>query len=84
MGAIESMTANNHEIKDFSNYDIYPNPCNGLLYIKPNESIKNMSVEITNINGQIMYTNIFDNNFANNISNFRQGVYFIRLFVKME
>lgn len=80
MGAIESMITNNVEINGIKDFDIYPNPCKGLLHLKSDESLQNKSVEIFNTNGQILYKNTMNKPISQiNISDFGQGVYFIKI-----
>lgn len=80
MGAIESIITNNVEINGINELDIYPNPSKGLLNVKSDESLNNKSIEILNINGQIMFKNTIDKPISQiNISDFGQGVYFIKI-----
>jgi len=80
MGAIESIITNNVEINGIKDFDIYPNPCKGLLHLKSDESLQIKSIEIFNTNGQILYKNTMNKPISQiNISNFGQGVYFIKI-----
>lgn len=57
---------------------IFPNPANDLLNIKLSEYFE--SIEITNIIGQVLYSNKVTDSFMQiNISSFSSGFYFIRL-----
>ncbi|MEA2043393.1 MAG: T9SS type A sorting domain-containing protein [Bacteroidota bacterium] len=65
-----------------NNFLIYPNPTNGILNLKASENFRNigkdsLSVEITNINGQIIYT--INNKSKIDISNQPKGIYFIKI-----
>lgn len=80
MGAIESIITNNVEINGINELDIYPNPSKGLFNLKSDESLLNKSIEILNINGQIMFKKTIDKPISQiNISDFGQGVYFIKI-----
>jgi len=62
---------------------IYPNPSNGNISIKSNNEIS--SIEISNINGQIISaTNILNTtfNYNLNISDYADGVYFMKIISK--
>jgi len=57
---------------------IFPNPANDFLNIKLSEHFE--SIEITNIIGQVLYSNKVTDSFIQiNISSYSSGVYFIRL-----
>lgn len=59
-------------------FNIYPNPSNGVFIITHN--YKTVNIEITDITGKYMYKgkNII-NNFEINIRDFKSGIYFMRL-----
>jgi len=57
---------------------IFPNPANDLLNVKLSQEFE--SVEITNMLGQLLYSNRVTDSFLQiNISSYTSGVYFIRL-----
>ncbi len=57
---------------------IYPNPANDLLNVKLSQQFE--SVEITNMLGQVLYSNKVTDSFLQiNISSYSSGVYFIRM-----
>lgn len=60
---------------------IYPNPANSFVNIKSNISEKVKSIELYNTLGQrIYYRNVFNiSDIKINVSNFRKGVYFIKV-----
>ena len=61
----------------FSNFNIYPNPNNGVFTIEAND---NISIEIINIEGQVIYNDKFTSTKNTiDISRFTKGVYFIRV-----
>lgn len=61
------------------NFDIYPNPNRGVFTIVLTESTSS-SVEIYNIQGQIIYQDkLVDKNSEINLSNIAEGVYFVKI-----
>lgn len=68
----------------YFNYSIYPNPSKGIIYIETHnaENLK-LSLEISNITGQIIYSKQFENtsriNEQINLSKQPKGMYFIKL-----
>jgi hypothetical protein len=59
---------------------IFPNPSNGKFIISA-ESVNSLSVEITNVLGEIVYLSaIVDENFICDLSNQNPGVYFVNVF----
>ncbi len=67
---------------------IYPNPTNNMLTIETNRSAQH-TVEITSLNGQLLYSDIMDSpTHQIDLSSFQKGLYFItvrsRDFVRTE
>jgi PKD repeat protein len=63
-------------------FEIYPNPSNGLVYIKLSESKSNTVVVVTNIHGQeIMKEQLLTKNNMLDFSKFGKGIYFIKISV---
>lgn len=71
--------------KDY--FSIYPNPAQDLLYLKMNKILDISSMQITNLNGQILQE-INSEKFSNqssieiNLHNLSEGIYFIQLKTK--
>jgi Secretion system C-terminal sorting domain len=66
------------EVAASENVLLYPNPTNGLLHLETTQPIN--SIEITNVLGKQLYSATKNNIQTElNISNFINGVYFIRL-----
>jgi len=64
------------------NLEIYPNPCNDYINIKINnpDNIKELFLEILNINGQVIYRNEFhDTQEEIDMSGFSKGVYTVKV-----
>lgn len=73
-------------IKDFEleNLAIYPNPAKDFITINLEDKFNNLTLEFLDITGKILYKNTYlsNNNTFNtqiNVSNYKSGVYFIRL-----
>ncbi len=65
--------------KDNNSYLIYPNPANDWLFISTQDNL-NKYIEVTDINGKIVYRNAFKENvFALFIQNWSKGIYFIKI-----
>ncbi len=62
------------DVKNKDSFGVYPNPTNGVIYIKDEKKIK--SVEVTNAVGQITASKITDHQI--DISEAPKGVYFIK------
>jgi|GEM_PF-6540380 len=63
-----------------SDYNVYPNPTNGDLFITSNRLTSR--VRMININGQVMFdqTNLEQSNFQFDVSDYPKGIYLIELF----
>jgi len=61
-------------------FNLYPNPNNGTFTVELPEFTKNVRIEVMNIQGEVIYTDVLVSNRNNiNISNFAKGVYFVKL-----
>jgi thiol-disulfide isomerase/thioredoxin len=68
---------NEPEIQPFS---FYPNPANSILKVDFGEDITNGVISIMNMTGQFVEETIVNSNHLSiNVSNFPEGIYFIRL-----
>lgn len=71
-----SLTSGIDEIKELDNFILYPNPTNGLLQIKTEQEI--ISIEVLDVFGRrMLYSE--NNQTEINISNFTNGIYFVRM-----
>lgn len=70
-----SLTSGMDEIKESQNFILYPNPTNGLFQIKTEQEIN--SIEVSDVFGRrMLYSE--NNQTEINISNFTNGIYFVR------
>ena len=70
-----------NENEKLNNFNIYPNPSNGIFNVSIGNSSEINTIEITNVIGQTIYSKIA-NNSSNNVidlSNLNKGIYFISL-----
>ena len=60
---------------------LYPNPNTGLFYLTVGNKASDFNVEITNVTGQIIYKNTFENNLTTeiNMNSQSSGVYFLKI-----
>ncbi len=65
------------KITEYENFDIFPNPSVDFISVNTNKIHKNLNIQILNIYGQVVFESRELENI--NISNFKKGVYFIRL-----
>lgn len=68
-------------IKNYKRVIIYPNPSDGLINIETGQiESERLSVEILNVNGQVMYNMFLKNNAEQiDISAYLKGVYFLKI-----
>ena len=64
-----------------ANFNVYPNPNNGIFNISISNSVENQTIEIKNIIGQIVYSETASNSSVNTIdlSDLDKGVYTVSL-----
>ncbi len=69
------------EDNSYSTFDIYPNPNNGMLNISLTNSSDKQTIEIKNLIGQTVYSQIASNSSTVNInlSDFNKGIYTVSL-----
>jgi hypothetical protein len=82
-GIVDSCTYTTTSVKEYnldSNLYIFPNPLKDILYIEfPNKSIDCL-IEIYNIYGQLIKTNIIEDNIKKiNFSKYPKGIYILKL-----
>jgi streptogramin lyase len=71
-----SVSINNSRI--YNEISIFPNPAKSIIRINLNGEIRNAEISIFDINGILLLEkNISSNNLQIDISNFKQGIYFI-------
>jgi len=64
-----------------SNVSVFPNPSNGLLFVKSNQNIEKL--ELTSLSGQnIITNNINNNNAVINTKNYKAGSYLLNIYYK--
>ena len=65
----------------YSTFNVYPNPNNGILNISLTNSSEKQTIEIKNIIGQTVYSQIAGNSstFTINLSDFNKGIYTVSL-----
>ena len=70
-----------NEIVNSATFNVYPNPNNGIFNISISNSVENQTIEIKNVIGQTVYSEIARNSSENTIdlSNLDKGVYTITL-----
>ena len=70
-----------NEIVNSATFNVYPNPNNGIFNISISNSVENQTIEIKNVIGQTVYSEIASNSSENTIdlSNLDKGVYTITL-----
>jgi len=70
-----------NEIVNQANFNVYPNPNNGIFNISISNSVENQTIEIKNIIGQIVYSETASNSSINTIdlSDLDKGVYTVSL-----
>ena len=70
-----------NELSNQTNFNVYPNPNNGLFNITVSKSDVDQKIEIKNILGQIVYSKFATHSTTNNInlSGLKKGVYSISL-----
>ncbi len=77
--AISVLVGIKKTISNTNQFIIYPNPAKDILTI---ESILNLSIEISNMQGQIIYQQIFEQGKTEiNISKFSKGIYIIKAII---
>ena len=60
-------------------YSVYPNPTNGLFYVKSSTST-NSEIELLNIEGKIIFKDRFiGNNKTINLSSYENGLYIVKI-----
>ena len=72
---------NEHEKIEQSIY-VYPNPAKSMMFLKWKNSNTNTTVEIIDMIGKVVYTEIIDNainNISVDIADLKNGVYFVQL-----
>lgn len=69
------------ELLSNNNINMYPNPVSDILTIELKDNMQDVTLNITNISGQLIYNNstILNNKEVINLSNLSSGVYFINL-----
>ncbi len=69
---------NDNEVE--SKINIYPNPCNDIVYIQFKSSVEIVNIEIYNISGQIVYDKQCDmkGNIELDLNSLNKGIYFIK------
>ncbi len=78
------ITINDNDVANVSNMEsneiiIYPNPNNGIIYIKNNNS-QLMDIKIYDIKGKIIFTDKIQESDKIDITNFEKGTYLIKIF----
>ena len=70
-----------NELVNQAKFNVYPNPNNGIFNISISNSIENQTIEIKNIIGQMVYSEIASNSSENTIdlSDLNKGIYTISL-----
>ena len=70
-----------NELVNQAKFNVYPNPNNGIFNISVSNSIENQTIEIKNIIGQMVYSEIASNSSENTIdlSDLNKGIYTISL-----
>ena len=61
------------------NYNIYPNPSNGLFKLSINEKYKPYGVEICDLHGRNIYNHVFIHDVFIDLSDRKRGVYLIKV-----
>jgi hypothetical protein len=65
-----------------TNINIYPNPTNNLLYLDIKNNSEPISITISNLEGQIIFSSIFESNINQQIfdlSEFSKGIYLVTI-----
>jgi len=75
------MSVGVNSIKSMSQVEVYPNPSQGKLYVMNSGSKADMTIEVINNVGQIVYTNKFNqmSNAVVDLSNQPSGVYTVKV-----
>lgn len=70
-----------NELVNQAKFNVYPNPNNGIFNISVSNSIENQTIEIKNIIGQMVYSELASNSSENTIdlSDLNKGIYTISL-----
>jgi hypothetical protein len=70
-----------NSIKNVSQIDVYPNPSQGKLFVMNNGSKADMSIDVINNVGQVVYTNKFSqmSNAVIDLGSQPSGVYTVRI-----
>ncbi|MFT5821616.1 MAG: PKD repeat protein [Crocinitomix sp.] len=66
-----------------TNFEIHPNPSNGLIQVKLGESTQLDKIEVYTTDGKLVYSNEFQNQnetISIDLSNLARGVYYVKLF----
>jgi photosystem II stability/assembly factor-like uncharacterized protein len=81
----EMLSINNYASNFLSNVIAYPNPTEGLFYIKTEDNINNYSLNFFNIEGKYIVSNykkIDETQIEANIEGYADGIYFVILYNK--
>ncbi|PDS26526.1 S8 family serine peptidase [Flavobacterium branchiophilum] len=66
---------------DANQFEVYPNPSNGIYNIKVNKFFGKLNAQVVDINGRVVMNNIdeFTNEKQINISNLQSGIYILKI-----
>ena len=72
-----STTSISEQSKTYS-FELFPNPSNGIFHFVPNKSIKNGTLIISSITGEILWEKAIDSSSEEiNLSSYNSGIYFV-------
>jgi len=63
----------------FDNWEIYPNPSNGILNINMNSGMENGTLQIINAIGQSVYEETITDSKSIDLGRFNNGIYFVKI-----
>jgi len=76
----ESDPTNIYNIEAAGNMNVYPNPTNNVIHINFSDNENPGKLQMFNVTGMEVYsTGLFNNNLELNVSEYKSGIYFIRV-----
>ena len=77
---ISRLTTGIQDILNLTTLDVYPNPSHGVVQLQINNHIGDMSLTVTNVMGQIVFTSTIDSQHQEvNLSQQTPGIYYLQL-----
>ena len=76
---IEAVLGVENEVEQLDRINVYPNPVSDQVFVSLPNSIELVDYKISNLIGQVVLSNKFEDNSKINVSSMNTGVYFLSI-----